>query len=449
MSSKDRAVIVAVNQRRDLFRVNPDDVTAVETTNLTPEEKIIVSSTRIDFYRRPFDAILVVEAGKIKAEKQARPNIFYPLTPLDYVAGIEDYIRDGFALPVHLFFNPTTKCNCACRVCFSKDEKTFSDVPFEVYLDVMKYLRQRNNVLSQSISGGGEPAIHPDILKILQFAGENDVYTFLTTNGCRSDSAFLESLVDNVSILCFSIQSVHTEGYQEVIRPPKQVTLESVLRRIEFVVRERNKMGRQKHMLVGVTSLVHPSNTGHYEEFTERLYNIGADYVHFNPVLPNLRTHGLSFSTEQARATEEELKKLEEFYKDKSFFLRVAKPLFKEEGTIYFNPDARLNHDACLVSILQPNIMPIRGRSDRAALVACRYQPNITTNLDYWYSEELGVKSFQEIWTPENIARISQKTEGCSSCCSENQLMTLDWMLEMKKTYPKCEFLLRFGVDEK
>ncbi len=445
LPKKNKESIVALNQKGCLFRVNSERVDSVETCDLTFEEKVITGLTQIEFYRKPFDAVLVVVEDKIKNRMQIKPEVFYPLTPLDYVAGIEAYVKDCFALPVNVFLNPTNRCNYACEVCFAKDEKTFSDIPFEAYLDTMKFLRSRNSVLAQTISGGGDPSLYPDILKILQFAGKNEICTFLTTNGSRNDGAFFEALVENLSIACFSIQGINNESYQRIMHPPKQVTLENILLKIELVVKERDKKGRRRQMLVGVTSLVHPANTGSYERFSERLYNIGVDYLHFNPILPSLAAHRLSFTSEQAKTTKEEFSRLKESYKNK-LFLRVATPLFKEKETFYYNPNTRLNQDICLVSLLQPHIMPISKTQNCAALVACRYQPNITTNENYLYSPELGTKSFSDIWTPENVARINYNAKSCDSCSSGSQLRALDWMLQMKKEYPKSEFLLGFEL---
>jgi 7,8-dihydro-6-hydroxymethylpterin dimethyltransferase len=97
-----------------------------------------------------------------------------------------------------LMFEVTEKCNLTCPTCFtaSSPHETWS-LAFEDFtqqLDQLLFTRKDADVVQFS---GGEPTIHPDIERMIQYAFDRGVRrVFLNTNGVRlgKDKAFAAGL---------------------------------------------------------------------------------------------------------------------------------------------------------------------------------------------------------------------------------------------------------------
>jgi len=440
----DSPAQIALGWEKEVFRISSGCLASVSQCDLSAQEQEIASSTRIELYRRPFSSIIAAVGHEVRGELRTHPNVFYPLTPLDFVSNLETYLRHGVAVPVHIAVNPTDKCNFNCGICFSKSERlgTRDDVPVAVYRDVIGHLVRHNHTTAQCISGGGEPTLHPHLCEMLEFAADHGVYTFLTTNGCRVAGRLLDLIAGTLSIVCFSIQGTSEESYSQMMQPPSGVTLDGVLATVEAVVRERDRRHRSRDLLIGVMSMAHPLNAGHYIEFVRRLDRVGVDYVHINPILPSLAQFGISYPEDRIRLCQDELDTLGDEYRSRKLFFRAPVPLFSQHRTIYIDPHIRSNPDHCLVSVLRSLLMPrVCGK---AKLVACGYQPTVTENPGFWYSGDLGEKRFEEVWTYDSVQRVNQQARSCRSCCFERQLLSLDWMMSMLRENTGVRFYLGF-----
>jgi uncharacterized radical SAM superfamily Fe-S cluster-containing enzyme len=79
----------------------------------------------------------------------------------------------------------TEVCNLKCPVCFADSNNTFS-LPLEKVKEMIDlYVKCEGEPEVLQISGG-EPTLHPDIIEILEYAGEKGIkYPMLNTNGIK------------------------------------------------------------------------------------------------------------------------------------------------------------------------------------------------------------------------------------------------------------------------
>ena len=325
---------ILLNSRKEIFRIaEPDRL--VKADRLSTEEKKIQGLTSLQYYFRPFCGIIAAVDDSIRSRWDAHPNDFYPLSPLDYASAVEKFLRGERVMPLQIFTTLTNRCNFSCALCFSRKDhegKESHDLSASTYIQTLEYLLSFGGPLAQNISSGasGEAILHKDFDRIMEFSGDKGILTFLTTNGSRSDPDFIDCVARNSSILTFSIHGIHEDAFRKLERPPASITLERILRTIESVVRKREELGRSKDMIVGVTSLVHPDNRGHFIEFASRLAEIGVDYVHFNPILPNLKSHNIIFSEDACRRVEAELLLLQGIFSG-SADIRAVAPEIRSE----------------------------------------------------------------------------------------------------------------------
>ena len=93
--------------------------------------------------------------------------------------------------PVGLLAELTHRCPLQCPYCSNPValEKTASDLPTEIWLDVMRQAADLG-VLQLHLSGG-EPLLRPDLEQIVEQASKSGLYTNLITSAATS-SAILE-----------------------------------------------------------------------------------------------------------------------------------------------------------------------------------------------------------------------------------------------------------------
>jgi len=98
------------------------------------------------------------------------------------------------------------KCNQQCLFCSSPTN--------DLILDCKKIIREIDNYKKENCSGiiltGGEPTLHPDILKLISYCDKNDLEVRLITNGqLTADYSFLEKLQKKgLSLMHVSLHSV-------------------------------------------------------------------------------------------------------------------------------------------------------------------------------------------------------------------------------------------------
>ena len=85
-------------------------------------------------------------------------------------------------LPVHIQLNPTNRCNLNCSFCSCSER----DKKLELTLDEIKEIFDKFSDLgcgAVTITGGGEPLLHPNIKEIVEAAIQCDIAVGLVTNG--------------------------------------------------------------------------------------------------------------------------------------------------------------------------------------------------------------------------------------------------------------------------
>lgn len=89
----------------------------------------------------------------------------------------------------------TDKCNLKCPVCFAASNGSYTLPYDQVKRMIDLYLKCEDEPEVLQISGG-EPTLHPEILKILEYAGNNGIkYPMLNTNGIKlADRDFAEKI---------------------------------------------------------------------------------------------------------------------------------------------------------------------------------------------------------------------------------------------------------------
>jgi len=100
--------------------------------------------------------------------------------------------------PLHIQFNPTDRCNLACRFCWQRDRARLdyaNEVSAERYRELVREAASLG-VRRVTVTGGGEPWMRPDVtLAIVEEAKRAGMHGFMITNGTLLTRERAERLV--------------------------------------------------------------------------------------------------------------------------------------------------------------------------------------------------------------------------------------------------------------
>jgi hypothetical protein len=91
-------------------------------------------------------------------------------------------IIDGRIRPIHIQFSPTNNCNANCKWCSCSGVDRELEMGIDEIEEMLEYFAA-HGTKAITITGGGEPTLHPDIRKILLACKKNDIHVGLVTNG--------------------------------------------------------------------------------------------------------------------------------------------------------------------------------------------------------------------------------------------------------------------------
>ncbi|KKL64314.1 hypothetical protein LCGC14_2166230, partial [marine sediment metagenome] len=77
-------------------------------------------------------------------------------------------IKDGKIIPIHPQIYITNRCNLNCSFCSCSDRQKTLEMKFDEVKEVIDILEDAG-AKAITISGGGEPLLHPEINKIIDY----------------------------------------------------------------------------------------------------------------------------------------------------------------------------------------------------------------------------------------------------------------------------------------
>jgi uncharacterized radical SAM superfamily Fe-S cluster-containing enzyme len=93
----------------------------------------------------------------------------------------------------------TSSCNLKCPLCFAESGPGGKHIDFETYTRMVDRLIEMEGVADVLQISGGEPTLHPDIVRMVRYAYEQPIQAvMINTNGIRlaKDRKLVESLAD-------------------------------------------------------------------------------------------------------------------------------------------------------------------------------------------------------------------------------------------------------------
>jgi len=103
-------------------------------------------------------------------------------------------IRDeGRIIPVHMQLSPTNRCNLNCSWCSCSERDKRIELPYERIKKLFD-IGEELGTKATTITGGGEPTLHPQISEMIRYADERDIKGGLVSNGLLLDRVDTDAL---------------------------------------------------------------------------------------------------------------------------------------------------------------------------------------------------------------------------------------------------------------
>jgi len=182
----------------------------------------------------------------------------------------------------------TDRCNVACYFCNQMDLRTRDAMPIHHVERLVEEL-VAGGLRSVRLSGGGDPLVYSEIVRVLDlFAEHGVVVDNLTTNAARLTPEVADRLVRHgAREVVVSLNGVDRQDYQRMMRVAPKI-FDQVLGNVRSLIALR---GEAPGPAVTVQFLIDRENYRRLPEMYELGLSLGADRIAVNPVLdiPNNR----------------------------------------------------------------------------------------------------------------------------------------------------------------
>ncbi|MDP8219543.1 MAG: SPASM domain-containing protein [Candidatus Theseobacter exili] len=153
--------------------------------------------------------------------------------------------------PVRLWIETSSKCNLACPLCLNRtlEKHDHGLMDYSLFCSIIDQLHPGRQ--DAYLHHRGEPLLHPDLAKMVEYASDAGIKTRIHTNGVLLNREMSIGLVKSgLEQITFSIDSLNSKEYEKT-RPGSD--LNKVLENLNDFLAIRDDLGREKpivHLLL-------------------------------------------------------------------------------------------------------------------------------------------------------------------------------------------------------
>lgn len=204
----------------------------------------------------------------------------------------------AFAGPEVLHIDLTNHCNFNCIACWCRspllEEKAMPDwekkltLPLDLLKGIFDDLGEMGGLRQVKLVGGGEPFMHPDILKIVEYIKNKDrnIEIDINTNFSLIDEEAVEKLLDlEVDSFTVSLWAGTPEAYVAVHPNQSERTFHKIKDMLKLIFEQKKKLSRP-HPRIIIHDVIFNLNYKDLEQMLKFGLEIGADSIQFVPMDP-------------------------------------------------------------------------------------------------------------------------------------------------------------------
>jgi len=174
--------------------------------------------------------------------------------------------------PISFAIEPTTACNLRCPECPSglrSFTRPTGKLKTDFFKDIINQLAPFTTYLTFYFQG--EPYLNPELLKMIAFANEKNIYTATSTNAhFLHMNAARETVLSGLKRLIISIDGLTQSTYESY---RKEGSLEKVLAGTQNIIQAKKEMNSRFPIVIWQFLVVRPN-----EHEIEQLYKLAEEY---------------------------------------------------------------------------------------------------------------------------------------------------------------------------
>lgn len=285
---------------------------------------------------------------------------------------IQRYLDGTRPVPLNIEIDLTNACNHRCSFCVWGDyiQTTRATLPFEVVIQCLNDLKLLGTK-SINWTGGGEPTLHKEFYKLLNYSSKLGLENGLITNASLIREEYDEQLLDQLVWLRASMAGGNAEHYRKIQGADDFEKVLSNLKRLSM-----KRTSRHSKISLGIAMLVTRDNLSSVMSLVDRSIDLGIDYLQLREDMFMLESDKLWWN-EEARLVIEEAEN------------RVQSTMLKILGATYQKAQRHLEYpQKCHAHHF------VLGINAEGYVAFCK---NTRDNPDF-YIGNLKEQSFSEIW---------------------------------------------------
>lgn len=182
-------------------------------------------------------------------------------------------------MPISISVEPTTACNLRCPECPSglrSFTRPTGKMPTHIFEKLIEEIHETLFYLIFYFQG--EPYLHPQLLEMIRFASDKNIYTATSTNAhFLTEEVALKTVASGLDRMIISIDGASQQTY-EAYR--KEGLLDKVLEGTQNMVRAKKELGKKTPLLVWQFLVVKP-NEHEIDQIKHMAKQYGVDKVAF------------------------------------------------------------------------------------------------------------------------------------------------------------------------
>lgn len=171
---------------------------------------------------------------------------------------------------VYAEIHPTDLCNLKCYFCNQAvyRKSRFSELPWDLLIRTLNEMRELG--LSRlRLSGGGEPTLYPEFLRIIEFVDLHDIVLWnLTTNGLLLEGEILDALSSVRWQHTLISLSAHEEADWMRTTGGSRQEYRRVIKNVKGLIEQRNTLRSRfplVSLMLGIDKMTYKKLTGAYD----------------------------------------------------------------------------------------------------------------------------------------------------------------------------------------
>lgn len=197
-----------------------------------------------------------------------------------HVERVNDWLKKRQIYPIYMEISPGGACNHRCTYC-ALDFMEYK--PRYLKTDLLKKrLSELASLGIKSImyAGEGEPFLHKDIARIINYTKKTGIDIAITTNGVLLDKELADSIMADVSWMKISINGATEKTYAKIHRTDP-ADLGRVIKNMSYAAEQKRKKGYL--CTLGMQLLLLPENCDEVVDLARKARDIGMDYLVVKP----------------------------------------------------------------------------------------------------------------------------------------------------------------------